>query len=247
LFTGLPASVPFKLIVDDKPDPALGGTHTPPTSAGGTTIITIFSNKFRGRDNAELGSTLFHEIIHALFYLHRAYPALSLRTEAERILSPTANAPFRAAVQREVSTIMPGFPMANSIAQRLAEEILVRVETETHEASVSRFGGPPMNQASFNSEMLRYLFAGGHLLTPADRSAITSAPVRNAALTDLLDILYGFYVHYRSVRFRQVGVSPTSFTITASSALPRIIYTPEPLTPPTFVPEIAESVEQSPF
>jgi hypothetical protein len=249
-FPGLTSPVSFKLIVDDKSSPSLGGTHEPPKSPGGTTLITIFANKFRGIDHADLGNTLFHEALHALFYLRRTYPKLKLRRDAERILSSpekrTDIKSFYSTVQTEVSSMIPTDPRVASIARSLAEEILVIVETDVHEGKVSGLGGPPMKQSSFDGSMYHYIFGSGIFLTAADKAAIEADPARNNALKSLLKILYGFYVFYRSKRFMSVGVSAT-FKIIARPPPPASLFTPRPLKPPSFIPRITESVEGPPF
>lgn len=240
LFAGLSRAVPFRLVVDDRANPPLSGSFTRANQT-----ITVFANRFRGQDHQTLGGTLFHEAVHALFNLRRQQPGWRPRSQAARILNLGRHRATTAHLRMLLGLMLPGDPRIAGLADRLTEEVVVRVEYEAHDASVSRTASGRLTAGSFNAAMLRYLFHGGHMLTPADRQAIQANPARNQALNDLIARLRVYFLHLLGVRLRQVGVSPTGIRITGGR--PRSIYRPPPLRPPSFIPNIIRSVEKKPF
>ncbi len=251
----------LSLVLDDMADPPESGQFT---SSGTDGKITIRVR--RVRELGDLTEVLYHEALHMMTWIigthggagatagteRRAAQSLQMSRYATQIsgirrtldqLAQSVNARRRAATRLPVAS-----SQLDSMSLWLMEEIQVRAETEVfrqaRQVDVNRGRGPAVYLAtgpygSIDRRMVdRYVFDFSRVFADADRTGISEED--RATLQTLLEQLEGLFQHHVRRRF-----SLSAYTSHIPRAEPR--FRPSPLTPPSFLPRIAESVRGEPF
>jgi hypothetical protein len=228
----------FQLVVDDTTTPSLGARFS---DQRGTGEILVEAAHFRGSDTASLGQALFHEMVHALLFLHRARPTLALRPDVMRALDPSRHDHFVPVLQRHLDHLFPGDARNARAAAGLIEEIVAIVETEVHQAWEDGQPGIPMPHDEFVTAIRAHLFGAGLFYTSAE--GVTVAAQAGGQLSDLLELLFRYYLGWSHRRRFETAIIGEGLRIDATR--PSISTEREP-EHRSFIPDIIRSADEIP-
>jgi hypothetical protein len=252
----------LRLVLDDMIDPPEAGQFS---SRGGDGTITVRVRRVTGQD--QLSEVLYHESLHMMTWImgtHGGAAAVAgSERSAARALDMSRFATQIAGIRRTLDQLAQSVNARRSnggagpritssdldrMSSWLMEEIQVRAETEVfrqaQQVDANRGRGPAVYigtsaYGSIDRRMVdSYVFDFSRVFAPADRNGLTAPD--QSILRVLMEQLEGFFQLHVRRRF-----SLTAYTTQVPRAEPE--FRQRPLTPPTFVPRILDSVKGEPF